>query len=416
MSQELPTSLEAPADQQALVIPEPANPRRPPGESLTHSGMSIGRFVGMHVMGAIFPVTAGLMLYGWRALATMAIVCASSGVATFIWRHIGARGPQLRYSHALWLSVLLSLMLPPHLVTDAHLFDQRYIATWPILPAAGFALVILTWTLGGLGSGRVHPVVITYLLLCALFGNLIVPHVTLQRHELFVGDVLKAGPPNVYLEQQQPWISAQPITGQDAVRVDPASQRLIFFTTGNELPERAWLSLESLLRDRMPPLEDLIIGGHPGPIGTSSGIAIIIGGLFLLYRGLIDYRIPLLIFAAAFICLLILPIPVVITENAKEWRWIAMRETGVGWPLAVTFANYEIMASPLLFMAFFLATAAAVRPMTRRARTIFALLVGALSAICQLYASVSFGPYLALLFVSLLTPTFDKWFHPRTLV
>jgi hypothetical protein len=239
---------------------------------------------------------------------------------------------------------------------------------------------------------------------------------TLQRHELFVGDLLKAGPPDVKSDTRQPWISAQPVMGQDAIRAEPASQLLIFFTTGNEKPERAWLSLESLLRDRMPPLEDLIIGGHPGPIGTSSGIAIIIGGLFLLYRGLIDYRIPLLIVASALICLLILPIPVVITENANEWRWIAMRETGIGWPLAVTFANYEIMASPLLFMAFFLATAAAVRPMTRRARTIFALLVGALSAICQLYASVSFGPYLALLLVSLLTPTFDKWFHPRTLV
>ncbi len=415
MSQEIPTSLEAPADE-AIILAPPVNPRRPPSESLTHSGMSIGRFVGMHVMGAIFPVTAGLMLYGWRAMGSMAIVCLSAGFAAFIWRHIGMRGPQVRYGHALWLAVLLSLMLPPHLLTDAHLFDQKYIVTWPILPAAGIALVILIWTLGGLGSGRVHPVVVTYLMICALFGNLIVPHMTLQRHQLFVGDVLKAGPPNVMSESRQPWINAQPIIGQDAIRAEPASQRLIFFTTGNELPERAWLSLESLLRDRMPPLEDLIIGGHPGPIGTSSGIAIIIGGLFLLYRGLIDYRIPLLIVLSAFICLLILPIPVVITENAKEWRWLAERETGVGWPLAITFANYEIMASPLLFMAFFLATAAAVRPMTRRARTIFALLVGALSAICQLYASVSFGPYLALLFVSLLTPTFDKWFHPRTLV
>jgi Na+-translocating ferredoxin:NAD+ oxidoreductase RnfD subunit len=415
MSQEIPTSLEAPTDE-AVVLAPPVNPRRPPSESLTHSGMSIGRFIGMHVMGAIFPVTAGLMLYGWRALASMAIVCASSGFAAFVWRHIGMRGPQIRYSHAFWLAVLLSLMLPPHLLTDAHLFDQHYIVTWPILPAAGIALVILTWTLGGLGSGRVHPVVVTYLVICALFGNVIVPHMTLQRHELFVGDLLKAGPPDVKSDTRQPWISAQPVMGQDAIRAEPASQLLIFFTTGNEKPERAWLSLESLLRDRMPPLEDLIIGGHPGPIGTSSGIAIIIGGLFLLYRGLIDYRIPLLIVASALICLLILPIPVVITENANEWRWIAMRETGIGWPLAVTFANYEIMASPLLFMAFFLATAAAVRPMTRRARTIFALLVGALSAICQLYASVSFGPYLALLLVSLLTPTFDKWFHPRTLV
>ena len=30
---------------------------------LTHSGITVRRFIGMHVMGAIFPLTAGLLLY-----------------------------------------------------------------------------------------------------------------------------------------------------------------------------------------------------------------------------------------------------------------------------------------------------------------------------------------------------------------
>jgi Na+-translocating ferredoxin:NAD+ oxidoreductase RnfD subunit len=54
--------------------------------------------------------------------------------------------------------------------------------------------------------------------------------------------------------------------------------------------------------------------------------------------------------------------------------------------------------------------------MTRRARTIFAPLIGLLAAIFQLYASVSIGPYLALLAASLLTPWLDRPFRPRTLV
>ena len=67
-------------------------------------------------------------------------------------------------------------------------------------------------------------------------------------------------------------------------------------------------------------------------------------------------------------------------------------------------------------MAFFLATSPSVRPMSRRARTIFAILVGATTVIFQLYVTVSLGPYLALLGVSLLTPTLDKFFRPRTIV
>jgi len=34
----------------------------------------------------------------------------------------------------------------------------------------------------------------------------------------------------------------------------------------------------------------------------------------------------------------------------------------------------------------------------------------------QLYVSVSYGPYLALLIISLLTPTLDRFFRQRPLV
>src|SRR4051812_24463910 len=166
----------------------------------------------------------------------------------------------------------------------------------------------------------------------------------------------------------------------------------------------------------MPPLEDLIIGGAPGAIGASSAVAIIIGGLFLIYRGMIDYRVPLLTFLGAYAGLLVLPVPVVIHATERTFRWLAIRDPSVGWPLALTFANYEVVASPLLFTAFFLATAPQVRPLARRARVIYAVLIGFSAAALQLYMSVAIGPYVALLLVSLLTPLLDRLFAAKTLV
>jgi hypothetical protein len=390
--------------------------------------MDVSQYVSMHMLGAVFPLSAGLLLFGWRALVLILMLCASTALAQSLWRRVGRRGRTLRFDHAMWLALLLALMLPAHLISEVDRSSFSATIPWPIVPGAGVLLAILLWALGTSGSGRVHAVLVAYLLLVVLFKDLLVPHYTLQRNNLFRGDVLHAQIPEDPSHRRpgsgggrnikMPWIHIAGDAHYDAVYSEPASQRLVFYTTGTESPERTWLSLEGLLRDRMPPLEDLIVGGQPGPIGTSCAIAVIVGGLFLLYRGLIDYRIPLLVFASAYLSLLLLPVPVRITESDEAWRWLIARRPpeGVGWEVALTFVHYELMASPLVFMAFFLASAPAVRPVSRRGRAIYAILIGALAAVFQLYLAVSIGPYLALLGVSLLTPLIDRFFRPRTLV
>jgi electron transport complex protein RnfD len=223
------------------------------------------------------------------------------------------------------------------------------------------------------------------------------------------------------------YLQTPPLEGGDALQLEPAAQRLLAFTAGQKRPGRSWLSLESLLRDEMPPLEDLIIGGQPGPIGGTCAVAIIIGGLFLLYRGMIDFRVPVCVLAGALLALLSLPIPLFIKEDGPDWRWFLFRSHQVftpagprfehiGWAKAVTFANYELMAGPLPFVAFFLATEPTIRPMTRRGRTLYAILAGLLIAVAQLYADVLCGPFVGVLAASLLTPALDRLIPPRPLV
>jgi electron transport complex protein RnfD len=375
---------------------------------LMHSGMTASRFVAMHTMGAIFPVTAGILLFGWRAVGAILVVMFSSMVGLLMWRKVGSRGEQLRLDHCLWLAMLLAITLPAQLFSISD--PNTGIAVWPILVAGGFFLIIFTWLLGGLGSGRVHPVLVTHLLLFVCFKDLLVPHYVLQKKHLLFGDIFHSMPVDGTITQ--PWIRATG-TSPESLRIEPASQTLLRYTSGSE---RAWVSLDAMLRDRMPPLEDLIVGGHPAPIGMASAIAVIIGGLFLLYRGLIDYRVPLIIILSSILATLLLPVPVVIKENEVIWHWMVLRVQNIGWPVGVTLANYELMAGPLLFMAFFLATSPAIRPIARRARVGYAMIAGILTAIFQLYVSVSAGPYVALLLASVLTPTLDKIFRPQTLV
>jgi Na+-translocating ferredoxin:NAD+ oxidoreductase RnfD subunit len=396
-----------------------------PRPKLWHSGMTLSAFFSLHVMGALFPITAASLLYGWRALCLIVVVLGAAWVSFLAWQRVGSLGRQMRLSHTLWLALLLALMLPVHLMTaDPPFFEPRVPDKWAIAVGAGVLVVVLAWLLGGAGSGRVHPVLVAYLLLVVLFKQFLVPHWVLQKDHLFLGDVQSTErtqpPPNT----GESWTKIKPVVGRDAIYEDPAAEKLSAFTSGQKRPDRSWLSLDGLLRDDMPPLEDLILGGQPGPIGAGSAIAVIVGGLFLLYRGVIDFRIPLLIYMATMVALLVLPVPAIIREVSSggvgqtqiAWRWLAFRSHEIGPAKAVTFANYESMAGPLLFMAFFLATSPAIRPMTRRARTLYAIVIGVLAATFQLYVGVSFGPYLALLMVSIMTPTLDKWFKPKTLV
>jgi Na+-translocating ferredoxin:NAD+ oxidoreductase RnfD subunit len=406
--------------------PNPADDFRPAPPFALRSPVGVSRFYITYMLGAGFPAVTGLLLYGWLALLVLFVILPTTFVAYAVWRRIGARGRQLHPVHTFYLALLLWLMLPAHLL--AGTVNGRN-DLWAIPVVAAVILVIAMWLLGGVGFGRIHPLLVTYLLLVIAFDQLLVPVAVLQRHRSITGDLARAAPPattvNAYVKEG--YLKTPHVDGADALLLEPAETRLLAYTSGQKRPGRSWASLESLLRDELPPLEDLIIGGQPGPIGGTCAVAIIIGGLYLLYRGIIDFRVPLAAFAGAFVALLTLPVPIRITDDGPDFRWLVFRAhriitpTGprfdqIGWAKAVTFANYEIMVGPMLLMIFFLATAPALRPMARRARVIYGLLVGILAAGLQLYVSISYGPYLALLIISLLTPLLDRHFRPHTLV
>src|SRR5258706_10615482 len=152
----------------------------------------------------------------------------------------------------------------------------------PLVPP--IFLGLLMWLLGGVGPGRIPPLPVTYLLLVAAFDQMLTPVAVLQRHRGFTGDLAKAAPPSLPLHayMKEGYLKTPHVDNADALALEPASIRLFAYTSGQKRPGRSWASLESLLRDDMPPLEDLIIGGQPGPIGATCAVAIIIGGLFLL--------------------------------------------------------------------------------------------------------------------------------------
>jgi Na+-translocating ferredoxin:NAD+ oxidoreductase RnfD subunit len=362
-----------------------------------------------HMIGAGFPLVAGLYFYGWRGAAVLAGVLGSTAVAVSLWRRVGRRGGLLRQGPAMWSAVLLCMMLPPHLLAGESL-SWHAGALWWLVPAAGLLMGGVLWLSGGNGLSRLQPPVLVYLILWLCGGEAFAPHLVLHRSHALVGDLADAAPAaRVELSPwEQPWVRQRQLSRAQAISIpETAAWQLGRYTRGQP-PSHGWISLEGMVRDLMPPLEDLVIGGHPGPLGASSGIAVIVGGLFLMYRRVIGYRIPLVMVAAACVSLALLPVPVVVSESGGQWRLLLAPGSTVDLATAVAFLSYQIMGSGLLLTAFFLATRPSIHPARHGAQIIFALLAGCATAAGQLYVDCAAGAYIALLAVELIWAVLDR--------
>ena len=67
-----------------------------------HGDVGVRRFFTLHSTATIFPLTAGLILFGWRALFAVLLVLAGAFAGFAVWRRIGMRGRRMGVSRGVW--------------------------------------------------------------------------------------------------------------------------------------------------------------------------------------------------------------------------------------------------------------------------------------------------------------------------
>lgn len=144
----------------------------------------------------------------------------------------------------------------------------------------------------------------------------------------------------------------------------------------------------------LPPLKNLFLGNTGGCLGETSALALILGGLFLLFRRKIDWRIPLGIFLSlsAF--------------------------TGIFWitdPGKYASPLFHILAGGLLLGAFFMATDLVTSPLSPLGTLIYALGIGFTIGLIRLFGGFSEGVMYAILFMNAFVPLLNRYIRPRIL-
>ena len=136
-------------------------------------------------------------------------------------------------------------------------------------------------------------------------------------------------------------------------------------------------------------IEGFIYSGSLGEIGS---LAIIIGGIFLIFRKVIDWQTPVIIIAT-----------------------VALIATACWLINPVLYVNpmIHIFSGGLLLGAFFMATDMATSPMTIKGKIIFAIGIGALTIIIRLWGAYPEGMSFAILIMNAFVPLINKTCKPK---
>ena len=144
-------------------------------------------------------------------------------------------------------------------------------------------------------------------------------------------------------------------------------------------------------------LWQLFVGDVPGMLGETCKLTLILGGVYLIARRVIDWRVPVCFIGTAFLLF-----------------WL---NTGVIYSAesGTQSALYQLMSGGLLLGAFFMATDYVTCPVSKWGRVIMGVGCALLLFVIRVYnGGYPEGCSFAILFMNVLTPLIDKWTAPRS--
>ncbi|MCK4544005.1 RnfABCDGE type electron transport complex subunit D [candidate division WOR-3 bacterium] len=141
----------------------------------------------------------------------------------------------------------------------------------------------------------------------------------------------------------------------------------------------------------MESLKHLLLGNVGGSIGETSALLLLIGGIFLIITGIIDWRIPLSYIGSVFAL------------------YIVLFLTGVSQLTPI----FHILAGGLMIGAFFMATDPVTSPITKKGRWIFGVCAGLLTVLIRQWGGYPEGVSYSILIMNMFVPLIEKYTLPK---
>ena len=141
-------------------------------------------------------------------------------------------------------------------------------------------------------------------------------------------------------------------------------------------------------------LTDMFLGKTGGALGETCALAILIGGLFLIWKKIISPIIPFAFIGPVFVISVI---------------YYAFNPVGVPGYNAFTMGIFNVLAGGVMFGAFFCATDYVTSPIMKRGKLIFGIGCGALTMMIRILGAYPEGVSFAILLMNVVTPLIDRY-------
>lgn len=282
--------------------------------------------VMLDVLIALVPAfIASIYYFGMSSIILTVLSVLSAVVTETICQKIMKRPITIRDLSAVVTGVLLAFNLPPS------------VPWWIPVVGSAFAIAIGKQVFGGLGQNFINP---------ALAGRA----------------MLVASWP-VYMTN---WVNP---SGIDAVSTATPLAIIKGTTEGSEM---------------LQPLSDVFLGRIPGCLGETSAILLIIGGIYLVYRGVITPKIPVSYIGTVAVLALI-------TEGS------------------ITGVAYYIFSGGLILGAVYMATDYSSSPITSKGKIIYGIGAGLITMLIRKLGGYPEGVSYSILLMNLCVPLIDRF-------
>ena len=292
------------------------------------------------IIAMILPLAFACYNFGLRALTLTAVSVVGCVFFEWLYRALMKKPQSVGDLSAVVTGMLLAFVCP---VTVPY---------WMILIGDFFAIILVKQLFGGIGKNFVNP---------ALAGRAI----------------LTAS----YAGTMTSWM-------------DPAQSKAAIIGTADVVTTATPLAMmksgdfAGLLETYTIP--QMFVGQIPGSIGEVSAVLLLVGGIYLMWRKVINWQIPVAYIGTVAVLSFLFP----------------KAGTGLEWML------YSIFGGGLFLGAFFMATDYATSPVTKKGQLIFGIGCGLFTVLIRYFGSYNEGVCYSIMVMNLLVALIDKYTKP----